>query len=73
VALLVSMKKGWLSTRVRIGRSGSSGRSVDGSGAHLSMACLAAGLGVMGGRLRGLKSKRAVRRPDEEWSLRQLG
>jgi hypothetical protein len=32
-----------------------------------------AGLGVMGGRLRGLKSERAVRRPDEEWSLRQLG
>ena len=30
---------------------------VGGSGAHLSMACSAAGLGVMGGRLRGLKSK----------------
>ncbi len=35
------------------------------SGAHLSMACSAAGQGGIGGRLRGLKSKRAVRRPDE--------
>ena len=39
------------------------------SGAHLSIACSAAGPGDIGGRLRGLKSKRAVRRPDEEWSL----
>lgn len=69
----VSMKKGWLSTGV--GAWGCSGPRFGsgGSGAHLSMACSAAGLGVMGGRLRGLKSKRAVRRPDEEWSLRQLG
>jgi hypothetical protein len=62
-----SMKKGWLSTWVRVWCSGSLVRSAGGSGAHLSMACSAAGLGVMGGRLRGLKSKRAVRRPTR-WS-----
>ena len=35
------------------------------SGAHLCIASSAGGAGVMGGRLRGRNSKRAVRRPDE--------
>jgi hypothetical protein len=39
------------------------------SGAHLSIASSVGGSGVMGGRLRGRNSKRAVRRPDDEWRL----
>ena len=73
LAYLVSMKKGWLSTGVGAWVFGVLGSVWWWSDAHLSMACSSAGLGVMGGRLRGLKSKRAVRRPDEEWSLRQMG
>jgi hypothetical protein len=44
---------------------------VGGSGAHLSIAPSMWGLGVMGGRLRGRNSKRAVRRPDEKRRLPQ--
>jgi hypothetical protein len=66
------MKKGWLSSggRVSVGFLGSIGWGA----ALISLwPAQVAGLGVMGGRLRGLKSKRAVRRPDEGWSLRQMG
>src|SRR3954451_365488 len=65
---LVSMKEAWLSSEVGgVGRGPSLWSWA--SGAHLSMACSTAGQGGIGGRLRGLKSKRAVRRPDEKRSL----
>jgi hypothetical protein len=50
-------------------RSGPARTLAVASGAHLSIASSAGGPGVMGGRLRGRNSKRAVRRPDEEWRL----
>ena len=66
---IVSMKKGELSMALMLWALGPFGPWGVASGAHLSMACSAAGQGGIGGRLRGLKSKRAVRRPDEKRSL----
>jgi transcriptional regulator with XRE-family HTH domain len=70
---IVSMKKGVLSMALMLSTLSPFGRWVVASGAHLSIACSAAGPGDIGGRLRGLKSKRAVRRPDEKWSLSGRG
>jgi hypothetical protein len=66
---LVSMKKGGLSMALMLWVLGPFRWRVVASGAHLSIACSAAGPGDIGGRLRGFKSIRAVRRPDEKWSL----
>jgi len=67
--LIVSMKKVGLSNRDGGAGSGSSRGLVVRSGAHLSIASSSGGPGVIGGRLRGRNSKRAVRRPDDEWRL----
>jgi hypothetical protein len=69
--LVVSMKKGWV-----VNRGWGLGGRVPRVGRLVGAALIFYGL--LGGRtrcqrLRGLKSKRAVRRPDDEWSLRQLG
>ena len=66
---IVSIKKGELSMALVLWALGPFWLWVVASGAHLSIACSAAGPGDIGGRLRGLKSIRAVRRPDEKWSL----
>ncbi len=69
LVVVVSMKKGGLSNGDGGAGSWASRGLVVGSGAHLSIASSSGGPGVIGGRLRGRNSKRAVRRPDEEWRL----
>ncbi len=54
---IVSMKKGELSMALMMWALGPFSLWVVASGAHLSIACSAAGPGDIGGRLRGLKSK----------------
>ena len=65
----LSMKEGGLSTWSVVRVSGSSVVLWVASGAHLSIASSAGGPGDIGGRLRGRKSGRAVRRPDEKRRL----
>ena len=65
--LFVSMKEDWLS--MVVGGGGRPPWCCGWSGAHVSIASSTGGPGEMGGRPRGRKSKRAVRRPDEKRRL----